>query len=273
MMPKPKAPKAVLGILYDSGALIAADRGDRRMWAIHQRALQRGVRPVVPAGCVVEAWRGGRQPNLARLLDGCEVEVLDEARGKRAGVLRAGAAEPDGRRGLRSARHGCRDVGPARHRKPGHRGQTTGVNHRCLKMRCESRNIEITDALLAVPPVQRTGLHLRRVATCQRQWVRTMAATFAGTTRLSANARKDRFHRDRSRWCDPISLGFPGTANAGLLKPDWPQRSRRRHRRGIAGPRCTTPSPRAQLGATAKCQRAYGRATRRHGRSHRPRHS
>lgn len=60
-----------LGLVYDSGALIAAERDDRRMWALHTRALQRGVRPVVPAGCVVEAWRGARQANVGRLLDGC----------------------------------------------------------------------------------------------------------------------------------------------------------------------------------------------------------
>lgn len=78
------------GVLYDSGALIAADRDNRRVWALHARALQRGVRPIVPAGCVVEAWRGGRQPNLARLLDGCEVEHLDDIRAKRSGSLRAG---------------------------------------------------------------------------------------------------------------------------------------------------------------------------------------
>ncbi len=89
-MAKAKTVKGPLGILYDSGALIAADRDSRRMWAIHARALQRGIRPIVPAGCVVEAWRGARQPNLARLLEGCEVETLDEIRGKRAGTMRAG---------------------------------------------------------------------------------------------------------------------------------------------------------------------------------------
>ena len=91
-MAKSNPPGAALGILYDTGALIAAGRDDRRMWAIHARALQGDVRPIVPAGCVVEAWRGARQPNLARLLDGCEIETLDESRGKRSGTLRAGAA-------------------------------------------------------------------------------------------------------------------------------------------------------------------------------------
>lgn len=89
-MAKSNSMKDPLGLAYDSGALIAADRDDRRIWAIHARALQRGIRPIVPAGCVVEAWRGARQPNLARLLQGCEIEALDEQRSKRAGALRSG---------------------------------------------------------------------------------------------------------------------------------------------------------------------------------------
>jgi len=84
------SPKASLGLVYDTGALIAAEGNDRRMWALHARALQRGVRPIVPAGCVVEAWRGGRQPSLGRLLAGCETETLNEDRARAAGILRRG---------------------------------------------------------------------------------------------------------------------------------------------------------------------------------------
>ena len=87
---------APLELVYDTGALIAAERNVRRMWALHARALQRGVRPVVPAGCVVEAWGGGRQPSLARLLEGCEIEPLVFPNAKRSGSLRRGAAERAG---------------------------------------------------------------------------------------------------------------------------------------------------------------------------------
>lgn len=83
-----RMPRLPLGLVYDTGALVAAESNDRRMWALHSRAMQRGVLPVVPAGCIVEAWRGGRQPNLARLLDGCEVEALSPDQAKRAGALR-----------------------------------------------------------------------------------------------------------------------------------------------------------------------------------------
>ncbi len=54
------------GLVYDSGALIAADRDDRRMWALHSRALLRGVRPIVPAVALLRCgaksrrtWRDG----------------------------------------------------------------------------------------------------------------------------------------------------------------------------------------------------------------------
>lgn len=75
------------GLTYDSGALIAAERNDRRMWLIHARALARGVQPAVPAAALAEVYRSGRQANLARLLTGCRIEPLDGERARAAGVL------------------------------------------------------------------------------------------------------------------------------------------------------------------------------------------
>lgn len=73
------------GLTYDTGALIAAARGDRRMWALHRRALERGAAPVVPTPVLVEGWRGSVQ--VARLLRGCHVEALDEIGAREAGQL------------------------------------------------------------------------------------------------------------------------------------------------------------------------------------------
>lgn len=78
-------------LVYDTGALIAADRDVRRMWALHQRALTRGVVPVVAAGCLVEAERTDRQVSLQRLLAGCAVDHLDAGRARAAGHLLARA--------------------------------------------------------------------------------------------------------------------------------------------------------------------------------------
>lgn len=73
------------GLIQDAGALIATERGDRRMWALHRRAPERGAAPVVPAPVLVEGWRGDVQ--TARLLRGCQVEDLDEPAARAAKLL------------------------------------------------------------------------------------------------------------------------------------------------------------------------------------------
>lgn len=75
------------GLTYDTGALLAAERNDRRMWALHRRVLERGQLATVPATVIAEGWRD--QPELVRLLDGCVIESLDDARARAAGVLLA----------------------------------------------------------------------------------------------------------------------------------------------------------------------------------------
>ena len=75
------------GLTYDSGALIAAERNERRMWLIHHKALKSGIRPVVPAGVVAEVYRSSRQARLGQLLTGCAIEALGEVTAKAAGVL------------------------------------------------------------------------------------------------------------------------------------------------------------------------------------------
>lgn len=83
------------GLTYDAGALVAAEGGDRRMWALHRRALERLHTPTVPAGVLAQAWRGGPQPLLARLLDGCGIEPLDEPGARVAGQLLGRAKSAD----------------------------------------------------------------------------------------------------------------------------------------------------------------------------------
>ena len=83
------------GVTYDTGALVAADRNDRKMWALHAGYLRAEVVPMVPAAVLAQAWRGGvRQARVARLLRMCDVEPLSEALAKDVGVL-AGKARHD----------------------------------------------------------------------------------------------------------------------------------------------------------------------------------
>lgn len=84
-----------MGTTYDTGALLAAEANRRELWAIHARSLQRGERPVVPAGVLAQAWRGGPQAQLSRLLRGCRIEDLDEGRARAAGVACARSATRD----------------------------------------------------------------------------------------------------------------------------------------------------------------------------------
>lgn len=75
------------GLTYDSGALTAAERSERKMWALHKRALDRGVRPSVPATVLTEVFRSARQVNLSRMLAGCRIDPLEETTAKAAGEL------------------------------------------------------------------------------------------------------------------------------------------------------------------------------------------
>lgn len=85
-----------MGVTYDTGALVAADRGERTMWARHQALLLARSVPTVPAPVVAQAWRGGsRQALLSRLLRGCGIEALDDPQARRVGALAAEAGTAD----------------------------------------------------------------------------------------------------------------------------------------------------------------------------------
>jgi len=90
--------RAAPGIVLDAGALIALDRGDKRMIALLDRALAQRRAFRVPAGVVGQAWRDGRlQVTLARFLRSEEVEIvpLDEPLARSCGELCAAAGSPD----------------------------------------------------------------------------------------------------------------------------------------------------------------------------------
>ena len=83
------------GLTYDSGALIAAERNDRRLWAIHIRAIERGVLPIAPAVILAQAWRGGPQPSLAHFLHGCRIEPFSELAARGVGLALARSRTSD----------------------------------------------------------------------------------------------------------------------------------------------------------------------------------
>ncbi len=83
------------GYTYDTGVLIAAERSDRLVWAVHRRLLERGDSPSVPSTVLAQAWRGGPQADLSRLLAGCVVRPFAEAQARETGRLLARAVSSD----------------------------------------------------------------------------------------------------------------------------------------------------------------------------------
>ena len=78
------------GITLDTGALIALDRGDKRMLALLGQALAQHRTFRIPSGVVGQAWRDVRvQATLARFLRSHEVEIisLDEDLARSCGEL------------------------------------------------------------------------------------------------------------------------------------------------------------------------------------------
>lgn len=82
-------------VVYDAGALIAAERHDRAFWADHRVRLEQGTIPVTPAAVLAQVSRSSRQVPLRRLLRGCDVTGLDEDAAHRIGRILARAGTSD----------------------------------------------------------------------------------------------------------------------------------------------------------------------------------
>ena len=81
-------------LVYDASALIAAERDDRRFWSMHQRALLRGYRPIIPATVLAQVRRSEADRGLAKVLSNCRLAVLDQRAAELVGDL-LGAARRD----------------------------------------------------------------------------------------------------------------------------------------------------------------------------------
>ncbi|RIQ21055.1 hypothetical protein DY240_16000 [Jiangella rhizosphaerae] len=85
----------MMGITYDTGALVAAEANRVDIWALHRDALRHEIRPVVPAAVLAQAWRGGPQHQLSRLLRGCKIEPMTEQLAREAGAACGAARTSD----------------------------------------------------------------------------------------------------------------------------------------------------------------------------------
>ncbi len=85
-----------MDLILDAGALIAADRDDRRMAGLLELGRRAGAELRTSAPVVAQAWRqDARQARLARLLAGTDVRLVDLEEARAAGELLAASGTSD----------------------------------------------------------------------------------------------------------------------------------------------------------------------------------
>jgi hypothetical protein len=85
-------------LVLDAGALIAIEKGNRKVLALCKIATVDGASVVVPTGVIGQVWRdGARQAQIARLIEanGTIVELLDLDVAKLAGAYCGHAGTSD----------------------------------------------------------------------------------------------------------------------------------------------------------------------------------
>ncbi|MGO9319977.1 MAG: hypothetical protein ACLQBY_04115 [Solirubrobacteraceae bacterium] len=83
-------------LVFDAGALIALDRGDRTVVALLAVAAQHGSEAITSSACVAQVWRDpARQARLTRALGGFLERPLDTLAARRCGLLLARSGTSD----------------------------------------------------------------------------------------------------------------------------------------------------------------------------------
>jgi predicted nucleic acid-binding protein len=82
-------------LVYDTGALLAAERRNPDFLALHDEAAGARIRPIVPVVVLAQAWRGGPQHQISRVLKGCDILPDDAATGRAAGIACAASGTAD----------------------------------------------------------------------------------------------------------------------------------------------------------------------------------
>lgn len=76
-----------MSMVYDAGALVAAERGDRVVWADHRARLELGAPPLTTAPVVAQVSRSPRQVQLRRFLRGCRMAPFSAEAAHEVGAL------------------------------------------------------------------------------------------------------------------------------------------------------------------------------------------
>jgi predicted nucleic acid-binding protein len=84
-----------MSILYDAGVLVAAERGDREIWADHRTRLEIGVVPWTTSPVLAQVSRSPRQTQLRRFVRGCNVAAFAPEQAHTVGALLGRAETAD----------------------------------------------------------------------------------------------------------------------------------------------------------------------------------
>ena len=82
-------------IVYDTGALLAAERRNPDFLALHDEVTKARIRPLVPVVVLAQAWRGGPQRQISRVLKACDILPDDQRTGRAAGLACAASGTTD----------------------------------------------------------------------------------------------------------------------------------------------------------------------------------
>jgi hypothetical protein len=86
----------VAALVFDAGALIALDRGDRAVGALFAVAAQDDVQAITSSACIAQVWRDpARQARLTRALAGFLEWPLDPVCARQCGLLLARTGTSD----------------------------------------------------------------------------------------------------------------------------------------------------------------------------------
>jgi len=84
-----------VSVVYDAGALVAAERSDRQVWADHRVRLEVGAVPTTTAPVVAQVSRSHRQAQLRRFLRGCHIVAFTPEEAHDVGALLGQASTSD----------------------------------------------------------------------------------------------------------------------------------------------------------------------------------
>jgi predicted nucleic acid-binding protein len=74
-----------VGLTFDAGALIAAEKNSRQFWALWKSAIAQEATVTIPAPVLAQVFRS-QSTQMSRVIKGYEIEALDEELARRVGA-------------------------------------------------------------------------------------------------------------------------------------------------------------------------------------------